>query len=321
MAINKLRKQPECLNCHYPLRPIDNFCPICGQKNASYRIGFGQLVQEFLSNALSFDTRLFRSIMPFLFGPGYLPKAFVEGKRTRYVHPLRIYFFISFLFFFLLGVLERPDQVEWAIETGELTDSIMALPDTGLNRESAYLFGVSYSLPNQKYIDRWAVAEGATPDRLLDSLYASEKNFINRRLARQYIKMADTSRYMFINAIFKNLPITIFFLLPVFALLLMALYWRKKHYYIEHLIVSLHLHAFLFFIASLVLVAFHFDFPATIGVFLQLFFLVYAFLMFKRFYELSIFRTLVEGMVVVYVYFIVILFFIIFEVLISALTF
>ena len=184
MAINKLRKQPECLNCHYPLRPIDNFCPICGQKNASYRIGFGQLVQEFLSNALSFDTRLFRSIMPFLFGPGYLPKAFVEGKRTRYVHPLRIYFFISFFFFFLLGVLERPDQVEWAMETGELTDSIMALPDTGLKRDYVNLFGVEYYPPHRKYINRWAVSEGATPDMLLDSLHASEKNIHQQALSK-----------------------------------------------------------------------------------------------------------------------------------------
>jgi hypothetical protein len=48
------------------------------------------------------------------------------------------------------------------------------------------------------------------------------------------------------NAVFGALPATMFVLTPVFALLLKLFYVFKRRLYMEHLIVSLHSHAFLF---------------------------------------------------------------------------
>lgn len=50
-----------------------------------------------------------------------------------------------------------------------------------------------------------------------------------------------------VEGIFGVLPQTMFVMVPVFALLLKLFYVFKRRLYVEHLIVALHSHAFLFF--------------------------------------------------------------------------
>lgn len=49
----------------------------------------------------------------------------------------------------------------------------------------------------------------------------------------------------------ENLPRALFFLLPVYALLLAALYRRARRLYVEHLVCALHLHTWAFCVLSL----------------------------------------------------------------------
>ena len=48
------------------------------------------------------------------------------------------------------------------------------------------------------------------------------------------------------RSLLERLPQSLFFLLPLFALLLKLMYIFKKRLYVEHLIVALHSHSFLF---------------------------------------------------------------------------
>lgn len=59
----------------------------------------------------------------------------------------------------------------------------------------------------------------------------------------------------FVERAVGNLSIAMFFLLPVYALMLAVFYWRQKRYYIEHLVFGMHVHAFLFIIVTLMLIA------------------------------------------------------------------
>ena len=56
----------------------------------------------------------------------------------------------------------------------------------------------------------------------------------------------QTARERMIGGVFGKLPATIFVLVPLFALLLELFYVFKRRPYMEHLIVALHSHAFLF---------------------------------------------------------------------------
>ena len=46
------------------------------------------------------------------------------------------------------------------------------------------------------------------------------------------------------------LPQVMFFLVPVFALLMQAAYWRSRRFYVEHLIFALHFHAFAYLVLT-----------------------------------------------------------------------
>ncbi len=98
-------RQPACANCDYAFLPgePDEFCPRCGQQNHAVEIGFGHVVEEFLEGIFHFDGKVFRTARLLLFKPGELTRRFLAGHRVPYVPPIRLYVFISFVFFLLLG--------------------------------------------------------------------------------------------------------------------------------------------------------------------------------------------------------------------------
>ena len=89
-----------CKNCEKEYNDSFEFCPHCGQKSND-ELTIGILFYNTISNYFSFDARFFKSYIPLMFKPGYLPNKFIEGKRLLYLHPAQMYLFISVVFFFL----------------------------------------------------------------------------------------------------------------------------------------------------------------------------------------------------------------------------
>jgi hypothetical protein len=58
-----------------------------------------------VENLTHFDTKQWSTLKLIFTKPGQLTKDFVEGKRARYVHPIRFYVFTSVIFFALLSVV------------------------------------------------------------------------------------------------------------------------------------------------------------------------------------------------------------------------
>jgi hypothetical protein len=50
-----------------------------------------------------------------------------------------------------------------------------------------------------------------------------------------------------------NVPRAMFIFLPLLAGLMMLMYWRPRHYYVEHLLLFVHNHAFVFLVAGMAL--------------------------------------------------------------------
>lgn len=107
------RKSDACLNCNTPLRPEDNYCPNCGQKNTTHLIPVRHILLETFEDFFHFDTKLWNTIKTTFSRPGKITVEYLEGKRARYVPPVKFYIFISFIFFLLLGKLS-----DTAIEKG-----------------------------------------------------------------------------------------------------------------------------------------------------------------------------------------------------------
>ena len=102
----------------------------------------------------------------------------------------------------------------------------------------------------------------------------------------------------FLQQAIGNLPIAMFFLLPVFAMILGVCYLRRKRFFVEHLVFGMHIHTFVFLMAAAALLV---PGEAT-GNWVKLFFVVvsplYVLIAMRRFYGEGWGRTLVKGFVV-----------------------
>lgn len=98
-------KEKICYNCQHTLNSEQQFCSQCGQKVDDNNLSLKAISQDFFENYISLDTRIGRSILPFLVKPGHLVVEFINGKRVSYVNPFRFYLFISIFFFFVLGLV------------------------------------------------------------------------------------------------------------------------------------------------------------------------------------------------------------------------
>lgn len=93
-----------CPNCETQCNDEYNFCPECGQKKENNILTFRQFLSNFLGDYFTFDSKIFRSLVPLIIKPGFLTQEYIAGRRQRYIPPLRMYIFISILFFLIFDL-------------------------------------------------------------------------------------------------------------------------------------------------------------------------------------------------------------------------
>src|SRR5438132_5902745 len=94
-------KPGKCRNCGAPV--LAAYCAICGQERDTHRHTLAHLLHDLVSEIGSFDSRVLRTIVALLFKPGELPLAFREGRTRRYMPAIRLYLFVSLVFFLILS--------------------------------------------------------------------------------------------------------------------------------------------------------------------------------------------------------------------------
>ncbi len=97
-------KQAVCMNCGVQL--TGHFCHVCGQRDNELRRPIWTFLMEILDNVFSSDSRLFKTLFVLTFMPGALTRYFMDGKRARFVMPLRLYISVSIVFFLLISIAD-----------------------------------------------------------------------------------------------------------------------------------------------------------------------------------------------------------------------
>ena len=129
----------------------------------------------------------------------------------------------------------------------------------------------------------------------LDSLQHSTSTF-NRWV---YKKVVDWNTILknpeiFVGYFINKLPLIIFFYLPVFALFIWLLYWRRPFNYMEHLVFTFHVQTIFFVLMGIALILDNiFNWDSALGI-LILLFLFYLYKALKNFYGQGRFKTLVK---------------------------
>jgi hypothetical protein len=98
------RDEPPLTHCENCGAQLDgHYCSQCGQAAIDYRRSFGHVVLDVLNEFLNWDSKFFGTIGLLITTPWRLTNEFVEGKRVRHVHPLRLYLLASVMFFFAVN--------------------------------------------------------------------------------------------------------------------------------------------------------------------------------------------------------------------------
>jgi hypothetical protein len=307
-ARGRARGTEPCRNCGDP--SVASFCPRCGQKKVEVRVRLRDLIAEALDEQFSINGRLPRTLGTLLFKPGRLTRAYVEGRIARYVTPFRLYIVASVTFFVLLS-LGRADVAallgslpEDAPAAATEAESVVAEPDAVAAEAAAP--GVAESTDAAA-----AAGDGAetarraqvvtlgdwTDNVTINTPWPRLNVLLERRLERFSRMTPEEARREVTRQIVERVPIMMFVLLPVFALMLKLFYVRRGRYYVEHFIFSLHFHAFVF---SMLVV------DRLLGQRLTglmwLYVLIYLFLAMRFFYEQGVLKTATKYVVFLWSY-------------------
>ena len=125
MAKHTIREEKICLNCGAEV--LDKFCPACGQQNIDPTLSIKDLLNDLIHDLTHFDGKFFSTVKLLIQKPGFLTTEFIAGKRSSYLHPVRMYVFTSALFFFLfyslfVTVPEKKSDIVNAMSKEELFD-------------------------------------------------------------------------------------------------------------------------------------------------------------------------------------------------------
>lgn len=346
-----VRKVPRCQNCDYPLEPDFNFCPRCSQHNSDKLTSFWRLLVEVVSDFFSYDSRFVKTIFPFLFKPGYLTNEFVAGRRVRYMHPLRLYVFVSLLYFSVFSLVvgssvkddaDGPDVTLDRVEAdsvraqlrrnlqNDLSAADMQKVDSTLlklakRRKTGFIDvntddddkGDDGEGELKRYL-RLINTRGITETQVLDSL-RWERNGRNLFKARQGIRLANLEKKEFIEFFMGKISLMMFAMLPFVALFMKLLYVRRRRYYMEHLTFMLHIHAFTFLVLALVLLYDYSTDTSQAVLWGTLLIMVYVTVAFRRVYGQGWFRTLSKMFILFMSYSISLSFFLVLTLAVSAL--
>jgi len=277
---NALRKDKTCLNCHYVVQ--ERYCTNCGQENTDTRKTFHHLFIHFFEDLTHYENAFWKTIKNLLLKPGDLTKQYLSGKRMSYLAPVRLYIFISFATFFIIGILPNDEKKEPKKTHKKEVAHKKNLKDTLSEYEKEII-----ELKNEKVIDA-KIADSLikkikNADKFeetekrgnsnftpfvgdyksiseLDSLRKANPNemgSINYWFQKKAVKIKEKYtkkeiKEKFLEGMKHNFPKTLFFYMPTFAFLLWLFHNKKRWYYFDHGIFTLHYFSFLLLIVLLI---------------------------------------------------------------------
>src|SRR4029077_1874338 len=137
-----------CANCGAELH--GSHCYACGQPVKGMIRPLSSMLHDVADTILNIDSRIFRTLLPLYFRPGYLSNEYFAGRRVRYVTPFRLYFFLSVAAFLLMqiGLDSSFDAAKDAIHFGDVNTEMARArtPEDVIAKRDAALAGLDKAL-------------------------------------------------------------------------------------------------------------------------------------------------------------------------------
>jgi hypothetical protein len=251
---SKERGEKVCLNCNAAI--YGRFCHVCGQENLEPKESFGHLVTHFLFDLLHFDGKFFSTLKYLLFKPGFLAEEHARGRRADYLHPIRLYIFVSAFFFLIMFSFYSSHK-----STQKTYKQKVALINGFLNSENKKLSQSKNSndisvINNsiKKYKSKLEILKidsdynnlNVETEFALQGISENSGGIIGKfKKAIIIFGKNDEQKEKLIESFFHAIPKALFIVLPFYALILLIIYIRNKgNHYVNHLLFSIYLFSF-----------------------------------------------------------------------------
>lgn len=336
--------QHYCANCYFPLPTGATYCTECRQKHTNGKIPVWTFVNEFFSEHLNLDSKIFRTIFA-LFIPGKLTEEYFKGRHRKFASPLRLFLVMAVLLFatvsfFTSNVDIGDDNIAYSRRAERyriinMLDTIRsqrgaefknrrvsAALDSVYHDFEATIGNLSDSITLSVNINEMQPLVVTTkdfleltPDEILDKYVVAETTTFHRFLMRQQVKVRQDGKGVF-HFFIGKLSILVLLLMPFLALIMKILYVRRDYFYVEHLVFSFHYHAFAFLIIMFIIVVGKYINGLTLAAAILIPF-IYQFLAMRRVYKQGYMKTFFKFSLLTFCYLFLIIFFFAFGVLIS----
>jgi hypothetical protein len=205
------------------------------------------MLNEALEAVVQLDVRVLHTFPKFLFLPGRLTKEYVNGRRKRYIRPFRLYLFATFLLFTVLAFTAGQ-----GLQFGVASQAAVLPADSGraaspvLGADTTAVASAPSFLGSAAQRKRWARDFETNPESVNFMIGSPETQAHVERILRVKVAEALRNPRDLLGGMIDHGPYVMFLMLPLFAFLNKLLYIRRSRLYVEHLIFSLHVHAFAF---------------------------------------------------------------------------
>jgi Protein of unknown function (DUF3667) len=229
---------PRCANCGASV--ADRYCGNCGQRLEAPVHSLWHFLTVAFEDVTHADSRVWRTLWALLCRPGFLTREFLDGRRARYLPPVRLYLVLSVVFFLCASLTHSKGQVvQVSTDDNGLPKAARVVPLEGGSDLS-----VTPARPSESREQRAARECGMIEYR------GPGQAQLRPAMQKACLKIrADNARSL-TSAFRHNLPRTMFLFLPLLAAIMMLFYWRPRHYYVEHLLLLLHNHAAVFVVLT-----------------------------------------------------------------------
>ncbi|MDM1552800.1 DUF3667 domain-containing protein [Empedobacter falsenii] len=318
MSHGKLREDHNCQNCGHYVE--EHYCTHCGQENVETRQPFHFLFTHFIEDFVHYDGSFWQTIKKLFLKPGVLTKEYLSGKRNSSVNPVKMYIFVSFVTFFIISIFpshkteyndssNEPISIE---NTEKIQKALNATIDTLQNKGLTTVEqGAKIKSEFEKNKNINSLEE--VNDESIKNLQSEVKNNVpilspfiekyqelrKRKVSDEQLGEAITEKSLHV------IPKVLFVYMPLFAFFLWIFYNKKKWWYFDHGIFTLH-----YFTVILLSILVYFllnklsDYIdsnalsaiiALINTLIILYLIVYFFLALKKLYNQGLIITTIKG--------------------------
>jgi hypothetical protein len=287
-----------CANCGDPTP--GNFCRSCGQARRVVHVSLREMLTDFLDDQLALNSKLPITVAFLLLRPGFLTREYLRGRIASYIRPLRMYLGTSVMFFVVFAFLAQREG--WGVLRGPLEINLQDDSSAVANQSHVRVRGPK---PRPVLTHADSVRLQARTDsvaREVESQVDSAMVFhgmgpYGDSLNAKYRRVKHMGRVELQRAVLSGVqdqgPRAMFLMLPIFAGILKLLYARSKRFYVEHFVLALHFHAFVFLLLTIYLGLQEIPHVADgpIGPLFSLWTMVYLYVAMKKVYGEGWFRT------------------------------